>query len=125
MDERLQPTLFILIAPPAVGFIAYVELVGGLDAFARVLYYTGLFLTVLLLTQLPRLARLNFYLSWWAYSFPLAAITIATLMMYQTTSMVLFSYLSFILLGLLTITVSYLLIKTLTLVIKGRICVPD
>ena len=51
IDERLMPTLFILIAPPAVGFIAYTRLTGGeLDTFARVLYYSGLFLTLLLFT---------------------------------------------------------------------------
>ena len=33
----------------------------------------------LLLTQVRRFARLQFFLSWWAYSFPFAAITIATL----------------------------------------------
>lgn len=43
-------------------------------------FYTlrGLFLTLLLFTQIGRFARLQFALSWWAYSFPLAAITIAS-----------------------------------------------
>jgi tellurite resistance protein len=41
---RLTPTLFILLAPPSVGFVAYTSLSGGLDAFGRVLYYTALFL---------------------------------------------------------------------------------
>ncbi len=35
LAERLMPTFFILIAPPAVGFIAYLQLTGGLDPFAR------------------------------------------------------------------------------------------
>ena len=33
---RLTPTLFILLAPPSVGFIAYSNLVGGLDAFGHI-----------------------------------------------------------------------------------------
>ncbi|MCP4996229.1 MAG: C4-dicarboxylate ABC transporter, partial [Gammaproteobacteria bacterium] len=36
IEQRLLPTLFILIAPPAVGFIAYMRLTGELDAFARI-----------------------------------------------------------------------------------------
>ncbi|MFW5969115.1 MAG: SLAC1 anion channel family protein [Halofilum sp. (in: g-proteobacteria)] len=80
LPGKLLPTLFILIAPPAAGFLAYQQLNGGeLDTLARVLYYIGLFLTLLLLTQARRFLRLPFFLSWWAYSFPLAAITTATL----------------------------------------------
>jgi hypothetical protein len=51
LPGKLMPTFFILIAPPAVGFIACIKLTGDLDAFGRVLYYSGLFLTLLLLTQ--------------------------------------------------------------------------
>ncbi|MET0091215.1 MAG: SLAC1 anion channel family protein, partial [Candidatus Thiodiazotropha sp.] len=86
LPDRLMPTFFILIAPPAVGFISYVKLNGGIDNFAHVLYYSGLFLTLLLFTMVFRFSRLQFFLSWWAYSFPLAAITIATLLMFEKTS---------------------------------------
>lgn len=60
IDEKLMPTLFILIAPPVVGFIAYLKLAGGLDGFARILYFSGLFLTLLLFTQLRRFAKLKY-----------------------------------------------------------------
>ena len=64
MQEKLVPTLFILIAPPAVGFIAYMSLTGELDAFARILYFAGLFLTLLMLVQIRLFAKLQFFLSW-------------------------------------------------------------
>ncbi|HMX16013.1 MAG TPA: SLAC1 anion channel family protein, partial [Rhodocyclaceae bacterium] len=54
LPAKLLPTLFILIAPPAVGFLSYLKLAGGVDAFARVLYYFGLFLTLFLAVQAPR-----------------------------------------------------------------------
>jgi tellurite resistance protein len=54
----------------------------------RVLYFAGLFFTLLAFTQLGRFAKLSFFLSWWAYSFPLAVITIASLLMYEQTSAV-------------------------------------
>lgn len=38
IPERLAPTLFIYIAPPAVAFLSYVKLTGEIDATARVLF---------------------------------------------------------------------------------------
>lgn len=125
LDVRMMPTFFILIAPPAVGFIAYFKLTGDLDSFARVLYYSGLFLTLLLLTQAYRFTRLQFFLSWWAYSFPLAAITTATLIMFDVTGKVAFSIIAWGLLGLLTLVVTYLLYKTLKAVANHKICVAE
>ncbi len=125
IQDRLVPTFFILIAPPAVGFIAYMKLTGELDGFARILYFIGLFLTLLLLTQIGRFARLKFFLSWWAYSFPVAAITIATLLMYEHTQTLFYQYLGLGLLGLLTVIVFYLGFKTVKAVLAKRICVPE
>lgn len=124
LPERLMPTFFILIAPPAVGFLAYLQLVGGIDPFARVLYYIGLFLTLLLLTQASRFFGIQYYLSWWAYSFPLAAITVATLAMYEQTGMPAFAAIAWALLTLVTLMVIYLLYKTFRAVGAGSICVP-
>lgn len=129
LPDRLMPTFFIMIAPPAVGFIAYVKLtgvadIGGLDGFARILYYSSLFLTLLLLTQVGRFVRLHYYISWWAYSFPLAAITIATLIMFELTGLVAFAVIGWTLLTLVTLVVIFLLYRT-ALAIGGRsICVP-
>ncbi len=124
IDERLMPTLFILIAPPAIGFIAYVRLVGELDSFARVLYYAGLFLTLLLFTQANRFLRLGFFLSWWAYSFPLAAISIASLLMFEQSGQDFYRYLGMGLLTLLTGIVTLLLVRTAIAVQRNGICVP-
>ena len=125
MQEKLMPTLFILIAPPAVGFIAYMNLTGELDAFARVLYFAGLFLTLLMLAQIKRFARLQFFLSWWAYSFPLAAITIASFHMYELTQKLAYQYIGGVLLTLLTVVVGFLLYRTAGAVKNHKICVEE
>jgi tellurite resistance protein len=125
LPEKLMPTFFILIAPPSVGFISYVKLTGGIDNFAHILYYTGLFLTILLATMAVRFSRIQFYLSWWAYSFPLAAITIASLLMYEKTAMGGFALISSLLLSVLTIVVTFLFYRTLTVVWKHKICLPE
>lgn len=124
LPDRLMPTFFILIAPPAVGFIAYLQLSGGLDALARILYYAGLFLTLLLTVQVGRFLRLEFFLSWWAYSFPLAAMTTATFIMYQLTQNLAFAILGWGLLSLVSLVVVYLLYRTAWAVREGQICVP-
>ena len=113
LPAKLMPTFFILIAPPAVGFISYVKLAGGIDNFAHVLYYSGLFLTLLLATMALRFTRIQFFLSWWAYSFPLAAITIASLLMYELTGKQGFAVIGGLLLTLLTLVVTFLFYRTL------------
>lgn len=123
LPERFMPTLFIFIAPPAVGFISWYNLTGGVDAFARILYFVGLAFTLLVFTQFAFFARLKFYLSWWAYSFPLAAITIATLVMAKETGLAFYTILAAGLLGLLSVLVVLLLTRTALAVMRREICV--
>lgn len=78
LPERLQPSLVILIAPPAVGYLAWVELAGGVDAFARVLLNGSYLFALVVALQLPSLLRLPFSLAFWALSFPVAAVTSAS-----------------------------------------------
>lgn len=125
LPERLMPTLFILIAPPAVGFLSYVKLTGGLDMLALLLYYSALFFTLLLFAQLAWFARLKFFLSWWAYSFPLAAITVATFVMYESTGNLLFARLASILLGVATVVIGGLLLRSALAVGSKEICVEE
>ncbi len=125
LPERLTPTLFILIAPPAVGFVAWVRLHGGeIDAFARILYYAALFLTLLLASNALRFFRLRFFLSTWAYSFPLAAMTIATLIMAERFG-AFFIPLGWLLLTVLTVVLALLTLRTAQGVLRGEICVPE
>ena len=85
LPERLLPTLFILIAPPSVAFLSYVKLTGFINEFTRILYYFALFLVALLCSQLKMFWKIKFYLSWWAYSFPISAVTIASIVMFHET----------------------------------------
>lgn len=123
--KLLEPTLFILIAPPAVGFISYMTLTGnqGVDDFARVLYYIALFLTLLLLSQVKRFLRVPFALSWWAYSFPLAAITMASFIMYQHLKFDFYAYLAGFFLSLLSALVLHLTIKTIMAIKNKKLCI--
>ncbi|MCK5538630.1 MAG: SLAC1 anion channel family protein [Gammaproteobacteria bacterium] len=125
LPDKLIPTFFILIAPPAVGFLSYLQLNGEIDNFARILYYSALFFTLLVFVQFKRFSKLQFFLSWWAYSFPLAAISIATMVMYQRTANNFFSGLGIGLLILLTLFISMLIIKTSKAIMDKEICVAE
>lgn len=124
--ERLMPTLFILFAPPAIGFIAYVRLTGGtIDSFGRVLYYFSLFMFFLVLYQLPRLLKIKFYLSWWAYSFPMAAKTLASFLMLSLVPDPFIRFITWFELAFLTLIIVVLSVKTVQAISQGEICVED
>ncbi len=80
LPEKMVPSLFILLAPPAVGYIAYLQLIGGgHDAVGRILFANALFLVLVLATLGRRFLRVPFFISWWAYTFPSAAMAIAAI----------------------------------------------
>ncbi len=122
---RLTPTLFILLAPPSVGFVAWSGLVGGLDAFGRVLYYTALFLALLLVSNAIRFFKLPFFVSAWAYSFPLAALSTATLRMAELGAGAFFAMLGGVLLILTTGVIGLLAARTIQAILRQEIGHPE
>jgi len=126
LAKKLVPTFFIFIAPPAVGFISYLKITdGSIDMFSIFLYSIALFTLLLLLFMLRMYDVKMFFISWWAYTFPLAAITIATLLMhniYHST----FTYLaSLSLIAFLTIVVGYVALKTIQAFKAQKICISE
>lgn len=125
LPERLTPTLFILVAPPAVSCIAYVSLTNTVDSFARVLYYTALFLGLVLASDALRYLRTRFFLSAWAYSFPLAALTLASLLMSHRVGGPVFTAIAAVLLGITTLVVIGLAARTVVAIARHEICVEE
>jgi len=125
LPSKLIPTLFILIAPPAIGFISYVRLIGEIDAFAKILYYFALFLTILLFSQFKMFKKIEFFLSWWAYSFPLSAISIASFLMFHKTQIVAFKFIGLAIFAFLVGLIFYLLVKTVQSISKKQICIDE
>jgi len=126
LPAKLAPTLFILFAPPAIAFIAYTKLTGGeLDVGGRVLYFVSLFLFFLVLTKVRLLARLPFFLSWWAYTFPLAALTLATFLMHHLNPTAGYNILAGGMLTLLGLIVLVVGSRTLRAVGQRQLCVEE
>ena len=125
MPGRLQPTLVIMIAPPAVAFIAWVRMTGGVDAFAHILLSLGYVFAALVLVQLPRILRLPFAMSFWALSFPVAGLTIASFLYAEKTGSAAHLVIGAGLLGLLTLIIAGLVGRTALAMARGQICVPE
>ena len=126
LPGRMVPTLAILIAPPAVGFLAWLQLNGGvLDGFARFLYSATLVFLGLALTQAGKLRRLPFGLSHWALSFPVAALTLATLRFAELADSAAHLRAGQIALIVLCLIVAMLALATLRAMRRGEICRPE
>jgi tellurite resistance protein len=125
LPAKFLPTKFILIAPPAVGFIAYFKMTGGVDNFSRILYFFALFTTLMLFTMFRRFYSVPYFVSWWAYTFPMDAITIATLVMYKVTGLVFYKYLGTFFLIAATLVIAHVLFYSIVNALRGKICVPE
>jgi len=124
LAKKLIPTFFIFIAPPAVGFVSYFRITNGsLDLFSLFLYFVALFTLFLLLFMVKMYDTKKFFISWWAYTFPLAAMTIATLMMEMVFHNT-FTYLASMgLIALTTVVVVFVTIRTIQACKAQTICI--
>lgn len=125
IPARLFPTLVILIAPPAVAFVSYLRLAGGIDPFAHVLLNSAYVFAVLVLVQVPKLMRLPFALSWWALSFPLAALAVASFVYGREVGSAVHLAIGLGVLAALVGVVAGLVFRTTLAIFRDEICRPE
>lgn len=125
MPQKFMPTLFILIAPPAIGFIAYIRIAQSWDTFAVFMLFMAYFFTILILFLYKSFNKLNFFVSWWAFTFPLMAITLASVVAYQISANDIYKYLSFVMIVLAISMVVFVSWKTIGKIREGEICVNE
>ncbi|OUL99494.1 SLAC1 anion channel family protein [Variovorax sp. JS1663] len=116
----MTPSLMILVAPFAVGFLAYTNLVGEVDRFAALLFYFALFMFVVVA---PRVFRpgVPFSPGWWAISFPMAALANAALKYAQAQSTWPLWAIAELLLAGLSVALAVLTVRTLRITLDGRL----
>ncbi|MBP0622256.1 SLAC1 anion channel family protein [Cupriavidus consociatus] len=112
LPAGMVPSLIILIAPFEVGFLAYVNVTGHVDLFAGMLFYFGLFLFVLLAWRVFR-RPVQFAPSWWAISFPMAALSNAALKYADHVQAGVLHWLAGLILLVLTVAIAVLSARTL------------
>jgi tellurite resistance protein len=126
LAKKLIPTFFIFIAPPAVGLISYFRITNGsIDMFSMILYGVALFTLMLLLFMIRMFDTKEFFISWWAYTFPLAAVTIATLMMHMVFHSSVTYIGSLLLITLTTVVVGFVTFKTVEACRAEKICISE
>lgn len=120
LPAGMTPSLMILMAPFAVGFLAYVNLVQQVDLFASMLFYFGLFLFAVLALRVFR-PSIPFAASWWAVGFPLAALASAALKYADASGSGVLTLLAALLLAFLSVVIAVLLVRTLHALFSGKL----
>ena len=123
---KFMPTLFIFIAPPAIAFIAYFKMFGVADdMFALVMFNLALFFTILVAFMYKNFIKIKFFISWWAFTFPLAAMTIASMLMYSKTQDIILMYLSYAMMTVTTVVISIVIYKTIKNMLAFEVCIQE
>lgn len=125
MVVKFMPTLFILIAPPAVGFISYFKMFGVIDTFALILFNLALFFTFLVAFMYKNFIKIKFFISWWAFVFPLAAMAISAMLMYSQNNCMFLLLLSYVMIAVMTAIVSIVIYQTVLHIKKEEICIKE
>ena len=125
LPSKLAPTFFMLVAPPAVGFIAYVRIERQIDHVALSMLAIAVFFMLVLLFMNKSFRKIPFFLSWWAFTFPLSAFTIAWTVAYLVTRQIVFAVPAWAF-GGITIIVDVIVIwNTIKNIRRGNICVEE
>lgn len=125
LPGRMLPTLMILVAPPAVAYTSWVRLEGAPGPFGHYLLSTAFVFALLVLVQAGKMRRLPFALSWWALSFPVAALSVASFVHAEATASGAHRLIGAGLLVLLVTVVAGLALRTIGAIREGSICVPE
>ncbi|MDT8857558.1 SLAC1 anion channel family protein [Paracoccaceae bacterium Fryx2] len=125
MPGRMVPTLMIMVAPPAVSFIAWLRLTGEVGAFGHILLSIGYVFALIVLTQAAKFTRMPFALSWWALSFPLAALTIASFAYAGAAASAVHRMIGAGLLVVLVLVVAGLILRTALGIWRNEICIAE
>lgn len=113
------PSLMVLVAPFAVGFLAYASF-NGVDRFAGLLFYFALFIFAVTAVRVFR-PSVPFSTGWWAISFPLAALASAALVYSAAVQVAFVSAIAVAMLALLTVAIAVLTVRTLHILFNGKL----
>ena len=120
--ERLLPSAFITVAPPAVIGLALLPLGAG-PAWSQACWGIAVFFLLWSASVLRAMLAQPFSVAWWALSFPLAAFAALTLRLAPTGQP--FAFLAVPLLALATLVIAWLCLQTLRGLRRGTLLVME
>ena len=122
LPPQIAPLMFILIAPPAAGFLAYMQLNGGtLDVLGYLLAASALFIALVLGGIAGLFVRLPFALSWWAFTFPAAALSCAMTQVHALLPGPATQAVALTALAFATAIIALVTLRTLAALVTGRL----
>ena len=136
LPPKLVPMLCIMLAPPSVAALSYNAIDAGFaepnapaNPVVLMLYGIAWFIFIFLLCNIKRFIKAPFFLSAWAYSFPVAAFILATKklvpLFIDPAYMPLMQIIDYVLFALFALLIVYLTVRTAILIAQGKICVPE
>ncbi|KAG9447589.1 hypothetical protein H6P81_013717 [Aristolochia fimbriata] len=80
LPAMLRPVFFLFFAAPSMASLAWVSISGNYDRPSKMLFFLSLFLFASLVSRpnLFKKAMKKFHVAWWAYSFPLTVLALAS-----------------------------------------------
>ena len=128
LPQKFLPTLFIFIAPPSVFALDILSLFNGftqnsLFIIAASSFSVALFFVFLMLSIFKVFYKLNFALSWWAFTFPTSAFTLCALELYHLSDSWLYLVCGIFGIILSILAVIIVAFKTLIAIKNREICV--
>ncbi|KAF7851052.1 hypothetical protein BT93_L4675 [Corymbia citriodora subsp. variegata] len=80
LPVNLRPVFFLFIATPSMASLTWYSISGSFDDSAKMLFFLSLFLFASLVTRpmLFKKSMRKYNIGWWAYSFPLTALALAS-----------------------------------------------
>ncbi len=125
LAAKFMPTMFIFIAPPAVGFLAYFKMFGVIDTYAMMLFNMALFFTLLIAFMYKNFFNIKFFISWWAFVFPLASMSMAAMLMHFKTDDFMLLLLSYTMITVTTSIMCVVVYQTILHIKRGEICIEE
>lgn len=125
LPPKLRPTIVILLAPPAVGALALAQFTGGFGPVPLAVFGFAAFVALVIALLARDLVRAPFALSAWAWTFPVAAFTVAALAAAHAYPAAWQAPVLWGLLALTTVIVGLVFARTAKLAASGALLAPE
>jgi tellurite resistance protein TehA-like permease len=80
LPKELHPVFFLFVAAPSVASMAWARISGEFNNCAKLAYFVSMFLYVSLVVRINLFCGFRFSLAWWAYTFPMTSVALASVL---------------------------------------------
>ncbi|KAI7746804.1 hypothetical protein M8C21_007711 [Ambrosia artemisiifolia] len=112
IPSRLRPVFFMFVATPSMAALAWKSINGNFDMLCKMLFFLSLFLFTSLASRpvLFKKSMKNFSVAWWAFSFPLSFLALASMAYAQQAKEATATCLALVLSGISVLVFVFLLV---------------